>query len=360
MNEDIIFFPFLNSENEEQENPILPAILDIMPWKNQVLFPGITMPVTIKTASSRLLVKDALDKKISIGIVTMLDKNIEGEPLSDDLYRVGTMADVLQVIDVPNDDSVTVAVVKGIKTFKVDSFFTNNEKLFAQVSDIPANIDIEQNKENDALIASIKDLAVNTFQITLPDSRPVINIIRSIKNPLFLIYFIMSVLDADKTEKQKILEMLNTFEKANTTLDLLTQSYQRATLKQQIQGKAQSAIDKQWREHVLQEQMKTIQQELGGTQVENDVKELQERAEKKQWSDYVKEVFFKELKKLQRMNSMSPDYSIQLSYIENIIDLPWNEYSEDNFDLHHAREILDEDHFGLERVKKRIIEFLAV
>ncbi|MDR2511625.1 MAG: endopeptidase La [Bacteroidales bacterium] len=360
MNEELNFFPFLPENEEVEGTQPLPELLEIMPWKNQVLFPGITMPVTIRRASSKKLVKEALDKNFPIGIVTMLERDKEGDPHPEDLYSIGTMANVLQVINVPDNEEVTVAVVRGLKSFKADEYFLNDDLISARTSDVPKSEKLLQTPENEALIASIKDLSSQTFQKTIPNSRPVIGIIHNVSNPLYLLYFILSILEADTVEKQKILEMGSVLEKANSVLQLLTMLHQKAELKQQIQGKAQSAMDKQYREHVLNEQLKTIQQELGGTQVENDVKELREKSKDKKWHKEVADTFDKELKKLQRMNSMSPDYSIQLSYLENIVDLPWNEYSQDNFDMKYAQQVLDEDHFGLEKVKQRIIEYLAV
>ncbi len=353
------FIPIFSPENAEaaRKEPI-PTTLPILPLRNTVLYPGIVMPITAGRTRAKDLLKQLQGKKKYIGVVAQRDKALDKEPNPDEMFEIATMGSVLHTIQMP--DESTMVVIQGIRRVKIKKYVQTEPYNVAEVEAVPDEVQMADNEQNTALISSIMDLTKQIIQKSPQIPNDMEFILKNVQDMVFLVNFIASLLEVDGVEKQRILESSNVQERAQILLELLTHEQQRVDLKQQIQGKVRSGIDKQYREHILNEQLKTIQQELGGSQVDNDVKELQEKAKGKKWKPEVAEVFEKELKKLQRLHSMSPDYSTQLNYLSTIVELPWNEYSNDNFDLKHAQKVLDADHFGLEKVKERIIEHLAV
>jgi len=353
------FIPIFSPENADNlKNEPVPTTIPILPLRNTVLYPGIVMPITAGRDKAKELIKNLHGKKQYIGVVAQRDKNLDKEPNPEDLYDVATMGIVVQTIQMPDDS--TMVIIQGVRRIKIDNYLRTEPYFVAEVSPMSEEEAFEETEQNLAVLSSIRDLAKQIINKSPHIPNDMEFVIKNIQNTNFLVNFVASMLEADGVDKQRLLESSSLLERAQILLELLTHEQQRVDLKQQIQGKVRSGLDKQYREHILNEQLKTIQQELGGSQVDNDVKELKEKAQDKKWSPEVAEIFEKELKKLQRLHSMSPDYSTQLNYLSTIVELPWNEYTADNFDLKHAQKVLDADHFGLEKVKERIIEHLAV
>ncbi|GHS85431.1 Lon protease [Bacteroidia bacterium] len=358
---DIECIPFsLGEEEDKTPQDSVPEELPLLALRNTALLPSMIVPVTLRREQSLKLVKKSYEDKTYLGVVAQKDKTKETDPLPEDIFTIGTIARVVQIFT-PANGSEIVALIQGVWRFEILEIVRTKPYLVARIGDRPITIHMDRNEENNkAIIASIKDLASQVFEKTPHISNNIINVVNNVENPNFLINFVLSMLDLDAIEKQEILELDVVQTKAERLLKILTKEHQKVELKQQIQGKVRSEIDKQYREQVLNEQLKTIQKELGGSQVDNDIKDLKDKAKSKKWSSAVAEIFDNDIKKLQRINSMSPDYSVQLNYLETVVDLPWGEYSDDNFDLKHAQDVLDADHFGLEKVKKRILEYIAV
>ncbi|MCL2682805.1 MAG: endopeptidase La [Bacteroidales bacterium] len=353
------FVPVFSPENADNlKNEPVPETLPILPLRNTVLYPGIVMPVTAGRDKAKELIKHLQGKKQYIGVVAQRDKDLDKEPNPEDLYDIATMGVVVQTIQMPDDS--TMIVIQGIRRIKIKKYIQTDPYFVAEVTPTAEETPFVENKENLALLSSIRDLAKQIIHKSPHIPNDLEFMINNIRNTNFLLNFVASLLEADGVDKQRLIETSDLHERAQILLELLTHEQQRVDLKQQIQGKVRSKLDKQYHEHILNEQLKAIQQELGGSQVDNDVKELKEKAKDKKWSPEVAETFEKELKKLQRLHSMSPDYSTQLNYLSTLVDLPWNDYTDDNFDLKQAEKVLDADHFGLEKVKERIIEHLAV
>ena len=352
-------FPIMSIQEDHPSDNKLNSgeVLYILPLRNMVLFPGVLLPVSVGRAKSLRLVKKARENDLLIGVCAQKDKNIE-DPTSEQLYKVGTVAKIVKIFEM--NDNTTTVILEGGPRFRITEFQT--EKPFFK-----AKIEIAEEKipETDdtvflALISNIKEVA--TKIISSSGVMPPENIfaIRNIDNPVFLINYICVNFGLNMEDKQRLLEIDDIKERGYQLLDLLNKELQLLEIKISIQNKAKEGIDKQQREYFLQQQLKTIQDELGGTSPEEDIVEFRERAKQKKWNESVAKVFNKELNKLERMSTYSPDYSIQLNYVEMMLDLPWNEYTKDNFNLKNARKILDKDHFGLETVKERILEHLAV
>ena len=335
----------------------IPEELPILPLRNSVLYPGVVIPITVGRDRSMQLVKECYKKRKPIGVVAQKDANVE-EPGIADLYPVGTVAQILKTFQMP-DDNVTV-IIQGKGRFEITEFRQLEPYHVAAVQPYPASEEIPRDRKFRALIQSVKELAVQVVGRNQRMPEEAGFAIKNIDDPLFLLNFVASNVEADLPTKQLLLECTNVVDMANNLLGVLTSAQQMIELKQQIQSKVKTDLDKQQREFLLNQQLRTIQEELGGMPNENDIKDLQEKAKKKKWTKEVQEVFDRELKKLERTNPQSPDYGIQLNYLQYLVDLPWQEYTKDNFDLNRAQKILDADHFGLDKVKERIIEHLAV
>jgi len=355
---DTEFIPLFTAEDEEQMNSEhLPETLPILPLRNTVLFPGVVIPITVGRDKSIRLIKEAYKAKRAIGVVSQKDVNIE-EPSFNDFYKVGTVAHIIKTLHMP--DGTTTIIIQGKKRFTLLELVSSDPYFVAKVGEFVVNDPNQKDKKFQAMISSLKDLAIQIAKESPNIPSEAAFAIKNIESPTFLINFISSNLNIEIADKQKLLENANINDRAGQVLNYLMRELQMIELKNQIQNKVKTDIDKQQRDYMLQQQMKQIQQELGDNPQEQLINELNEKALTKKWSPEIAEVFKRELGKFQRMNPHAAEYSVQTNYLETLVELPWNEYTQDNFDLKNAQRILDEDHFGLEKVKERIIEYLAV
>jgi len=348
----------LMSEEEEREltESVIPENLPILPLKNTVLFPGVVVPITVGRDRSLALVKEAYAGDKIIGVVTQKDEDIE-EPDSKDLHKVGTMARIIKLIKMP-DGSKSI-VIQGKTGFEVEEF-TQSEPFFkAKVKPFPKEMDI-QGVELDASIRNIKETATRIINLSpnIPSEATIA--VNNISSPTFLLNFISSNLNVDIEKKQQLLEIQKFSDNLNKVMEFLEQEVQVLDMSEKIRTKVKSDIDDQQREFYLRQQMKAIQEELGDDAEHKEVEKLKDKLASKKLPDYAREEAEKELRRLEMTPNASPNYGIIHSYVEWILDLPWDEYSDDKLDLKFAKEVLDEDHYGLEKVKKRIIEYLAV
>ncbi|MDG1043165.1 MAG: endopeptidase La [Flavobacteriaceae bacterium] len=349
--------PLMTTEDEEAiKNESLPETVPILSLRNTVLFPGVVIPITAGRDKSIQLINDANSGSKVIGVVSQKDETVE-DPSLDDIYTAGTVARILKVLKMP--DGNTTVIIQGKKRFQISEIVSEAPYMVAKIQDVP-EISPSSSAEFPAIIESIKDLALQIIKQspTIPSEASFA--IKNIESSSFLINFVSSNMNLSVVEKQKLLEVHDLQERALLTLKHMNVEFQRLELKNDIQSKVQSDMSQQQREYFLQQQIKTIQEELGGVSYEEEIEEMKSRAEKKSWNTKVAAHFNKEIGKLQRMNPQVAEYSIQRNYLDLFLDLPWDSFSEDNFDLKRAQKILDRDHFGLEEVKRRIIEYLAV
>jgi len=352
------FFPLLSQEDEDKiEKEKTPKTLPILPLRNTVLFPGVIIPITIGRDRSIKLIKDTYKGNRTIGVLAQKDPNIES-PEKEDLNSIGTVAHILKMLRMP-DGNIT-AIIQGRKRFEIEEFVQTEPYFRAKVNRLNEKRPENNDKEFGALVDSVKDLALQIIQESPNIPTEATMAIKNIESPSFVINFVASNMNISLIEKQVLLEEVDLKIRANNALGFLTKELQMLEMKNEIQSKVRTDLDKQQREYFLHQQMKAIQEELGGTGSEQEIEEMRQQANKKKWSKEVSESFDKDLKKLQRMNPGMADYSVHRSYLELILELPWEEFTKDKFDLKKARKILDRDHFGLEKVKERIIEFLAV
>ncbi|PTR01001.1 ATP-dependent Lon protease [Mucilaginibacter yixingensis] len=357
INEDSEFFPLMSSEDEEEmNNEQIPDILSILPLRNTVLFPGVVMPITVGRDKSIKLIRDANKKDRIIGVVSQQDVSIE-DPGFDQLNQIGTTALIIKMLQMP--DGNTTVILQGKKRFTLGEEVQSEPYIKATITPFQ-EVKLKEDKEFKAMVSSIKDMAMSIIQLSpnIPSEAGIA--IRNIESTSFLINFISSNMNADMSVKQKMLETFDLRERAKMVLEHLTTEIQMLELKNQIQNRVRTDLDKQQRDYFLNQQLKTIQEELGGNTPDLEVESLRDRAVKKKWAKEVNDHFNKEIEKLVRMNPAAADYSVQINYLELLLDLPWNEFTKDNFDLKRAQKILDKDHFGLDKVKQRIIEYLAV
>lgn len=358
LDEDAEFIPLMTPEDEEEiQNESLPQTLPILPLRNTVLFPGVVIPITAGRDSSVRLINDAYEGSKTIGVVAQIDEKVEN-PKGEDVYHIGTVARILRVLKMP-DGNVTI-IIQGKKRFQIDTILEEKPYITASVREVSENRPERNDKEFGAIIDSVKDLSIQIIRENPNIPTEATFAIKNIESNSFLINFVSSNMNASVKEKQEILEINNLKDRALTTLKYLNVELQRLTLRNDIQSRVRFDLDKQQRDYFLQQQMRTIQEELGGVSYEAEIEELKVKSQTKKWDTKVAEHFEKELSKLQRTNPQSPDYGIQRNYLETLLELPWNEFSKDNFDLKRAQRILDQDHYGLEEVKRRIIEYLAV
>ena len=355
---DADLIPLMTTEDEEAlENEALPNAVPILPLKNTVLFPGVVIPITAGRDKSIKLIKDANKADKIIGVVAQRNEDVEN-PGAQDIHEMGTVAQILRVLKMP--DGNTTIIIQGKKRFKIKSILEEQPYLRAEIESVKDEHPSKEDKEFLATIDSIKDLALQIIQENPNIPTEAAFAIKNIQTPSFLINFVASNMNVSVKEKQKILTEVSLHQRALVCLKHMNDEYQKLALKNDIQSRVRSEMDTQQREYYLHQQMKTIQEELGGVSYEEEVEEMRGRAVEKKWSEEVAKHFDKELMKLQRMNPQVAEYSVQRNYLDLFLDLPWEEYSEDNFDLKRAQKILDRDHFGLEEVKKRVIEYLAV
>lgn len=349
--------PLMTPEDEEKINKEeLPASLPILSLRNTVLFPGVVIPITAGRDKSIKLINDANKGGKVIGVVAQKDEDVE-DPKATDIHQTGTVARILKVLKMP--DGNTTVIIQGKKRFAIDQVLTEDPYIKATVKEVSQATPAVKNEEFNAIIESIKDLAVQIIKDSPNIPTEATFAIKNIESESFLINFVSSNMNLSVEEKQKLLEINDLKERALETLRYMNIELQKLELKNDIQSKVQSDLNQQQREYFLNQQLKTIQEELGGGNAE-EIEEMKNRAKSKKWEDKVAKHFEKELSKMQRMNPQVAEYSIQRNYLDLFLDLPWNEFSKDKFDLKRAQKILDRDHYGLDDVKKRIIEHLAV
>ncbi|MBN1142875.1 MAG: endopeptidase La [Bacteroidales bacterium] len=358
VNEDTDFIPLISEEDEESINMTrVPDSLPILPLRNTVLFPGVIIPITVGREKSMKLVREIYQKGKVIGTVAQRDPNLD-DPEPDEMYSVGTMAQLLRILEMP--DGSTSVIIQGKKRFSIREFIATEPYYVARVEELQDVKPRRKDHEFEAIVGSLKDLSLKIIKLSSNIPQETSFAVKNIESSSFLINFISSNSDIRMHEKQHLLEQSNLKKRATALLQYLSREVQMLELKHDIQTKVKIDMDQQQREYFLHQQMKTIQDELGGNPLEQEIEELKKRAGKKKWGKETSAVFFKEVDKLNRLNPATGEYSVQLNYLQTLLELPWNEFTKDNFDLKRAQRILDRDHFGLEKVKDRIIEHLAV
>jgi ATP-dependent Lon protease len=357
--EEMDFLPIipLNESDVESSDIIdIPGELTLLPLRNTVLFPGVVLPITVGRDKSIKAVAEAYKTHKLIGVVAQKDSNVE-DPVAKDLEDIGTVAKIVKQIKMP--DGGTTIIIQGRTRFSIDAVVTEDPYFKAKIN-VLAEEEIPKDPDFEAYVSNIKDLATEIIQLSpnIPSEASVI--LRNIENPSFLIHFVSSNLTIEIREKQRLLELNNIRERADLLMQLLQKELQFAELKNKVTTKTRTEIDKQQREYFLQQQLKSIKEELGGDPNEREIKDLQKKAESKKWSDAAREAFQKGVEKLERMHPSTPDYSVVYNHLDLMLDLPWQEYTDDVYDLERAKKILDNDHYGMQKIKERILEYLAV
>jgi len=358
VDQDAELIPLMTEEDEQRLNSeAMPDVLSVLPLRNTVLFPGVVIPITVGRDKSIKLIKEANDGDKIIGVVAQKDAQVE-DPKVEDLNVTGTVAKILRTFRMP--DGNTTVIIQGQKRFDIKEF-TQEEPFFkAVVSSFHETKPAKGDKEFAALVESVKDVALQIIKDSPNIPSEASFAIKNIESDSFLVNFVASNMNINVKDKQKLLEQPNLEERTRTSLIHLNHEINMIRMKNEIQNKVRVDLDEQQREYFLNQQLKHIQEELGGNTHHEEVEEMRARANKKKWSKDVADQVEKDLKKLQRLNPQVPDYSIQRNYLETVLDLPWDHYSKDKFDLKRAEKVLDKDHYGLEKVKERIIEHLAV
>jgi len=350
--------PLMTPEDEiEISKEELPSTLPILSLRNTVLFPGVVIPITASRDKSIKLIKDANNFNKLIGVVAQKDESVE-DPKVNDIYTIGTVAKILKVLQMP--DGNTTVIIQGKKRFEIERVISDSPYITSNIKDYPEENPGNTNSKFGATIDSIKDLSLEIIKRNPNIPSEASFAIKNIESKSFLINFVSSNLNLPVKEKQAILEINDLQKRALKTLKHMNVEFKKLKIKNDIQSKVQNDLSQQQREYFLHQQMKTIQEELGGVSHDSEIDEMKKRAKGKKWNKEIKNHFEKELSKLQRMNPQVSEYSVQRNYLDLLLDLPWNEFSKDKFDLIKANKILNRDHFGLEDVKKRIIEYLAV
>jgi len=350
--------PLLTPEDEEEMiKEELPDSLSILPLRNMVLFPGVVIPITAGRDKSIKLIDDANANGKIIGVVAQKNEEIE-DPSIEDINSIGTVARILRVLKMP--DGTTTVILQGKKRFEIESVTSEEPYISALIKDFSEERPEKEDSEFLAILDSIKELAIQIIKVSPNIPTEATFAIKNIESQSFLINFVTSNMNLSVKEKQDLLAINNLKDRALETLKYMNIELQKLELKNDIQSKVRFDLDQQQREYFLHQQMKTIQEELGGSTQEEEMDEMLLKSKTKKWDEKTQTTFEKELTKMRRMNPQAPDYGIQRNYMELLLDLPWNEYSKDNFDLKNAQKILDRDHFGLDEVKKRMIEHLAV
>jgi ATP-dependent Lon protease len=351
------FFPLLSSVDEEKINKEdVPDSLAILPLRNTVLFPGVIIPITVGRDKSVKLIKEVYKGSKTIGVVSQKKSDVE-DPTFKDLNTIGTVAHIMKMLRMP-DGNITV-IIQGRKLIELKEMIQEEPYMIATVSELSEEKPEKRDEQFIALVDSIKDIALRIVKESpnIPSEAQLA--IQNIESPTYLVNFVCSNMDVDMNKKQELLQIFNLKSRSEKTLEIISKELQRLEMKNEIQHKVKHDLDQQQREYFLNQQLKAIQEELGGS-ADQEIEEMRSRANAKKWNKEVSENFDKEIKKLQRMNPAMADYSVQRAYLDLFLDLPWNEYTKDNFDLDKAKKILDRDHFGLEKVKERILEHLAV
>jgi ATP-dependent Lon protease len=352
----IPIIPLNENEGDNSADIIIPSELSLLPLRNTVLFPGVVLPITVGRDKSIKAVNDAYKADKLVGVIAQKDSNVE-DPAVNDLEDIGTVAKIIKMIKMP--DGGTTVIIQGKRRFKVKKI-TAEEPYFKAEVELLEEDEAPKNEDFNAYVANIKELAGQIIQLSpnIPSEASII--LKNIENPSFLIHFISSNLNTELTEKQKLLEMNNIEKRADLLMKLLQRELQFAELKNKVTTKTKTELDKQQREYFLQQQMKSIKEELGGDTNEREIKEMMKKAETKKWSEAAKEMFKKGIEKLERMHPSTPDYSVVYNHLDLMLELPWNEVTEDQYDLKKAKKVLDHDHYGMDKVKERLLEYLAV
>jgi len=346
-----------DGDDHDLEDVEVPETIPVLSLRNTVLFPGVVLPISIGRPRSIQLIKDAYRNDKIVGTVAQKDPDIEN-PVFNDLHKVGTIGQIVKLLEMP--DGSTTAIIQGRKRMTIGSLVSDNPYLVAKVRTMPEAKPEQKSKDFDAIVGSLKDLSLKIIKINPNISPEASFAIKNIENSTYLINFICSNTDIKVQDKQKLLEINSMRERGLMLLEFLVQEIQVLELKNELQSKVKSDLDQQQREFLLHQQMKTIQNELGGNPFEKEIEEYRKKGESKKWTEETAKVFDKELDKLHRLNPAAAEYSVQVNYIQSLLDLPWGEITEDNLDLKNARKVLDDDHFGLDEVKDRILEHLAV
>ena len=348
--------PLGEDEMDDQEKSTIPGALPIVVLRNTVLFPNVVLPITVARDKSVKAIAEAQKGDKWIGVVAQKDSSNEN-PGPDDLHQVGTLAKVVKQIKMP-DGNITIFIM-GRMRFRVDKF-TKTEPYFEAKVDYLEDVYPQQDASFDALMSSIKELSERIAQLSpnIPSEASIV--LRNIEQQSFLMHFIASNISSKLADKQALLEENNIQARAEKLLQLLQAELQLVELKNEITNKTRADIDKQQREYFLQQQMKSIREELGGDPNDREIKDLIKRGEEKKWTEGAKELFKKNIEKLERMHPSTPDYSVIYNHLDLMLDLPWGTYTEDSYDLRKAQQVLDEDHYGMDKIKDRILEYLAV
>ncbi len=348
--------PLDEDQEEDQGDLAIPKNIPLLPLKNTVLFPGIIIPITIGRDKSIKAVRQAYEGDKLLAVVSQKNMNVE-DPTYKDLYQIGTVAKILKLFKMP--DGTTTTILQGKRRFVLDNILQEDPHMEVKITELETIMPEDAN-EFRALIVTVRDLAAQIIKLSpnIPSEASVM--LSNIKSDLFLLDFIASNLAISMAEKQAILELGSVDEKARLVLQHMQREMQILVLKDEIDMKVRGDIDKQQRDYFLHQQLKTIQEELGQSPHQAELNELEARASKKHWPENVKKAFEKELTKVKRTNPQVAEYSVLLNYLDLLVDLPWSEYTKDNFDLQKVKEVLDKDHYGLTKVKERIIEHLAV
>ncbi len=356
--EEMEFMPIIplnEDDSEDADIPTIPAELPLLPLRNTVLFPGVVLPITVGRDKSIKAVSDAYKADKLIGVIAQKDSSVE-EPTVSDLEEIGTVAKIAKLIKMP--DGGTTIIIQGKKRFKIDEITSEDPYFKAKIQPLEEEVLTNDNDFN-AMVGGIKDLAGQIVQISpnLPSEAAII--LKNIENPAFLIHFVSSNLNSDIKDKQRLLVINNIKARAELLMNLMQTELQYTELKNKVTNKTRAELDKQQREYFLQQQMKAIKEELGGDNVA-EVKEMIKKAEGKKWPKPAMELFQKGAEKLERMHPSTPDYSVVYNHLDLMLDLPWEDYTPDSYDLKKAKKILDHDHYGMRKIKERILEYLAV
>ncbi|MFT3844770.1 MAG: endopeptidase La [Lacibacter sp.] len=357
--EDVDFMPIIPLNESEADNDETLEIgdeLPILPLRNTVLFPGVVLPITVGRDKSIQAVNEAYKSNKLVGVVAQKDSNVE-DPAVADLERIGTVAKVVKLIKMP--DGGTTVIIQGKKRFSITAI-TSEDPFFKAAIEVLNEEPVPEDDNFKAIAGSIKDMAAQIIQLSpnIPSEASII--LKNIENPGFLIHFVSNNLSGEIADKQKLLETQNIRQRAELLLTLLQKELQYTELKNKVTNKTRTELDKQQREYFLHQQMKSIKEELGGDSNDLEIQEMKKEAEQKKWSEAAKEMFSKGIQKLERMHPSTPDYSVVYNHLDLLLDLPWGEFTADQYDLKKAKKVLDHDHYGIQKVKERILEYLAV
>lgn len=354
------FISILPSEEDDEQNPHykdIPESVSILPLKNTVFYPHTVIPITVSRQMSVKLINDAYESGRKIGVIAQKTEQVEN-PKPDDLYEVGTIAHIIKKFKLPDDD--TMVIIQGLQKFRIKKIKRTKPYITADIELIPTQQSDPKDKNFKGLIDAIKDYATEIIKLSPNIPKEATMALKNLNSPSFLMNFIASNMSVEVAEKQKILETNDLNEQGKLILENLSKEFEMLKIKNEIQSKVKDGLDKQQRDYILNQQLKTIYDELGINTPERELEEFRKRAAGKKWSKEVAEVFDKELQKLNRMNPMAAEFSVVSNYLDLLLELPWNEFSKESNDLIKAQKILDEDHYGLEKIKERILEYLAV